>query len=53
MAAYPLLRPNPATLPWGLMVTQAITLAIALGLILSVQRRQAAELRAATQRAET
>ena len=53
MAAYPLLRPNPATLPWGLMVTQAITLAIALGLILSVQRRQAAELRAANQRADT
>jgi PAS domain S-box-containing protein len=52
MAAYPFLRPNPAALPWGLTVTQAITLAIALGLILSVQRRQAAELRAANQRAE-
>ena len=53
MAAYPFLRPNPATLPWGLTVTQAITLAIALGLILSVQRRQAAELRAANQRADS
>jgi|GEM_PF-595644 len=53
MAAYPFLRPNPATLPWGLTLTQAITLTIALGLILSVQRRQAAELRVANRRADT
>jgi PAS domain S-box-containing protein len=53
LAAYPFLRPNPATLPWGFTVTQGINLAIALGLILSVQRRQAAELVAANRRAES
>jgi PAS domain S-box-containing protein len=52
LAAYPFLRPNPATIPWGFTLTQGINLAIALGLILSIQRRQAAELRIANRRAD-
>ncbi len=51
VANYPFLRPSDASIPWGLTVTQAITLAIALGLIVSAQRRQAAELRDAHRRA--
>jgi PAS domain S-box-containing protein len=51
VSAFPLFE--PATLnPWGMLLTQAMTLAIVLGLILSVQRRQAAELLAANRRAE-
>jgi signal transduction histidine kinase len=53
LAAYPFLRPNPATVSWGFTLTQGINLAIALGLILSVQRRQAAQLRAANRRADS
>jgi len=53
LAAYPFVRPTPVSLAWAFTITQAINLAIALGLILSVQRRQAAELVAATHRAKS